>query len=252
VARPLFEFITTANTICSIAAEITDNFSVNKFEIIYPTGTYDVYPTIYEANNFSQYFASQYNGGRLSCAIGDSYIKNSFSGKLISMNVASLGCHTFLLGSQWNYTQGPIAFTRKVIGGGTTGSLSGVTATLVNGNNYATFTGGTASEKAKVHAGSYIQIGTSGQLIISHVLGDIIYLRSTYAGTTQTSQQVSFIAPAFRNEFTWPFDYTPETYTYVRGDIAWKKNPAAGESPGWICTSSGTPGTWKAMANLAS
>jgi hypothetical protein len=35
------------------------------------------------------------------------------------------------------------------------------------------------------------------------------------------------------------------------GDIIWNTAPHAGGPPGWVCTAGGTPGTWKAMANLA-
>jgi hypothetical protein len=44
----------------------------------------------------------------------------------------------------------------------------------------------------------------------------------------------------------------PTTGTWARGDVIHARDPSAGGSPGWVCTSSGTPGTWKAMANLAS
>ncbi len=37
----------------------------------------------------------------------------------------------------------------------------------------------------------------------------------------------------------------------TQGDICWKTNAGAGESPGWYCTVTGNPATWKAMANLA-
>ena len=43
----------------------------------------------------------------------------------------------------------------------------------------------------------------------------------------------------------------PSTGTYNVGDISWNQAPAAGGTPGWVCTTAGTPGTWKAMANLA-
>lgn len=36
------------------------------------------------------------------------------------------------------------------------------------------------------------------------------------------------------------------------GSIYWDPTPAAGATPGWVCTTAGKPGTWKAMANLAS
>jgi hypothetical protein len=35
------------------------------------------------------------------------------------------------------------------------------------------------------------------------------------------------------------------------GDIIWNTTPAAGGVPGWICVTSGSPGTWKAMGVLA-
>lgn len=36
------------------------------------------------------------------------------------------------------------------------------------------------------------------------------------------------------------------------GSIYWDPTPAAGATPGWVCTTAGKPGTWKAMANLTS
>lgn len=43
----------------------------------------------------------------------------------------------------------------------------------------------------------------------------------------------------------------PTTGTWVRGDICWRSDATTGETPGWICTAGGSPGTWKAMANVA-
>lgn len=44
---------------------------------------------------------------------------------------------------------------------------------------------------------------------------------------------------------------TPGTGTYKKGDIIWNHSPSAGGPPGWMCVTAGSPGTWKAMANLA-
>ena len=44
---------------------------------------------------------------------------------------------------------------------------------------------------------------------------------------------------------------TPAAGEWSRGDIIWNNTPSAGGTPGWVCTTGGTPGTWKAMANLA-
>ncbi len=43
----------------------------------------------------------------------------------------------------------------------------------------------------------------------------------------------------------------PTGNTWRRGDVCWNSTPASGAPPGWVCTTGGTPGTWKAMANLA-
>lgn len=44
----------------------------------------------------------------------------------------------------------------------------------------------------------------------------------------------------------------PTTGYHYATSITWNTAPAAGGTPGWVCVTSGTPGTWKAMANLAS
>lgn len=44
----------------------------------------------------------------------------------------------------------------------------------------------------------------------------------------------------------------PSTGTWARGDKCWNTAPTAAGAPGWVCTAAGAPGTWKAMANLAS
>ena len=49
----------------------------------------------------------------------------------------------------------------------------------------------------------------------------------------------------------WSGTAPPVSNTWTRGDILWNSEPSAGGIPGWICVTSGTPGTWKAMANLA-
>ena len=43
----------------------------------------------------------------------------------------------------------------------------------------------------------------------------------------------------------------PTTGAWLRGDVVLNSAPSAAGTPGWVCTASGTPGTWRAMANLA-
>ena len=39
----------------------------------------------------------------------------------------------------------------------------------------------------------------------------------------------------------------PSSQTWSQGDIRWNTSPSAGGAMGWVCTSGGTPGTWKAF-----
>lgn len=48
-----------------------------------------------------------------------------------------------------------------------------------------------------------------------------------------------------------PMSAAPSTGYWFVGDTVYNNTPAAGQPQGWVCTVAGTPGTWKAMANLA-
>lgn len=47
------------------------------------------------------------------------------------------------------------------------------------------------------------------------------------------------------------FTAAPAAGTWARGNAVYNATPSAGGTPGWVCTTAGSPGTWKAMANLA-
>lgn len=44
----------------------------------------------------------------------------------------------------------------------------------------------------------------------------------------------------------------PESGNYVIGDVVWNDTPTPNGYVGWICTKSGTPGTWKQFGQIAS
>ena len=76
-------------------------------------------------------------------------------------------------------------------------------------------------------------------------IGSTVTIRSD--GSTATKNQSG--TTAWRKEvFT---STAPATGSWRLGDLAWNTAPSAGGTPGWVCTTAGTPGTWKAMANLA-
>lgn len=43
----------------------------------------------------------------------------------------------------------------------------------------------------------------------------------------------------------------PTTGSWTKGTVVWNTGVAAGGSPGWVCTTGGTSGTWKTMATVA-
>jgi hypothetical protein len=43
----------------------------------------------------------------------------------------------------------------------------------------------------------------------------------------------------------------PTTGTWDRGNVVWNNAPSAGGFAGWICTASGTPGTWKTFGAIS-
>lgn len=45
-------------------------------------------------------------------------------------------------------------------------------------------------------------------------------------------------------------DAAPTTGNYARGDVVFNRNAGVGQPMGWMCTSTGSPGTWTAMPNL--
>lgn len=43
----------------------------------------------------------------------------------------------------------------------------------------------------------------------------------------------------------------PVSGTYLQGDIIWNSAPTAGGTIGWVCTTAGTPGTWKTFGAIS-
>ncbi len=51
------------------------------------------------------------------------------------------------------------------------------------------------------------------------------------------------------NHMTWS-GAAPTTGTWVVGDICWSTVVTTTTTPGWMCTTAGTPGTWTAIPVL--
>ena len=96
-------------------------------------------------------------------------------------------------------------------------------------------------------AGSHLQIGPSLSF-------------STFSGQTSDTPVAAWsdrfavyeiggigIIRVNANVMGWS-DAIPTSGTWTKGDVVWNTLVASGGSTGWICITSGTPGTWKAIA----
>lgn len=82
-------------------------------------------------------------------------------------------------------------------------------------------------------------------------------ITNNIAGGTQVASNTGthYYARAYQRftygKITMTYDQAvPTTGTWNRGDVCWNVTASAGGAPGWVCTTAGTPGTWKAMANV--
>lgn len=91
---------------------------------------------------------------------------------------------------------------------------------------------------AGAHYKSYVDIWTKH---VNGLEGMLEYVKSgtLVAGTPGSFNQMYWAAAA------------PTVGTFRRGDVVWNTGVSAGGSPGWVCTTAGSPGTWKTMANVA-
>jgi hypothetical protein len=83
--------------------------------------------------------------------------------------------------------------------------------------------------------------GPGGDHIASSSTGTV-FTGMTLVGTRDWGNSVNTVGWA---------SAAPAAGAWLRGDIIWNTAPSAAGTPGWVCTAAGTPGTWKAMANLA-
>ena len=69
-------------------------------------------------------------------------------------------------------------------------------------------------------------------------------------GNSNTAVSNGGTRNVFRNKFESEGAAPPTTGTWAHGDIVWDTAPAAGVTVGWVCTSAGTPGTWKSFGAI--
>lgn len=86
--------------------------------------------------------------------------------------------------------------------------------------------------------------------IISRTVGARITLKAVAANRWQALNATSgwgtqnYFGPRYPMTFN---SAAPSAGTWERGDIIFNKEPSAGGKVGWVCTTAGSPGTWKAF-----
>ena len=248
VPRPVFELGFTANSDQGGGGKIANNSFTNNYGVIWKTT--DTYPAIEEYNNYATKFLSQRSGGG---GVDLPYVAQKYRMYAgIIRGVIDIGYYagySFRRGGIWNQTDGASVVENLVKFDGSSGTLAGLTATLTSGALTATITAGTTAQKAAIYPGSFIDIGASGILSVSEVVGDTIYLRAAYSGATQTTQAISYHAPTIIKTSKFGTDPTGIRSGTV-GDRVINTTPTVGQPKSWVCTVAGTPGTWVSEGNL--
>jgi hypothetical protein len=90
-----------------------------------------------------------------------------------------------------------------------------------------------------------------GNTIIQGLSGQLLYgvtsANPTHAINITQNNRISGVNTSILRPLTAP----PTVGSWTTGQFISNWTPSAGGTPGWVCVTGGTPGTWKAMANLA-
>ena len=143
-------------------------------------------------------------------------------------------------------------------------SLNSANVVIVNSNNRFTNVSGTAwavdgeyylqgsgygRPKVEVLNGSYKVANNSDPAAATAILTTCGF-DPTAKNIVEWFTGITYVVNA-GSTVTTQGSAVPTSGTWKLGDIVWNTSPTSGGAPGWVCTVAGTPGTWKAMANLA-
>jgi hypothetical protein len=96
------------------------------------------------------------------------------------------------------------------------------------------------------------QMPTSGSMLFGvQKIGAADTVQAACPVLCEIGADIKALYGAIGNQIQFYGTAPPTVGTWKRGDIVFNKTPSAGGTPGWVCVTAGTPGTWKAMANVA-
>lgn len=158
----------------------------------------------------------------------------------------ALSGSTRLSGTAYIYIEGNPSKTVELYSGGVL-QTSGASNYVSLGGGWYLFRFSGSSAQYNISSGYTtgtvrIYVTTSSALTSSDfmAIGSYFITTETIAPLPSRSSKVVGYGTAFPTAGVWS-----------QGDICWNTTPSAGGTPGWVCTTAGNPGTWKAMANLA-
>lgn len=173
----------------------------------------------------------------------------TFSGASISSDWLFQGVQ---IAPQTNSTGNWYAYGKTIDGktniASATGRFRNTPATSIAGTmSGSNFTCTTLSDALKFNGGDRVS-GAGGSVLVNYVNYEtgVINVNGSGSGASTISQEQSFfrlvnIAAAA----------APTTGTYKVGDIVYNIAPTAGSYIGFVCTTAGTPGTWKTFGAIA-
>lgn len=140
---------------------------------------------------------------------------------------------TWLAGSTWVDTGA--SPTRAVCRqSGTSGTIRGVSVTLVHGADVAQFAGGSNTERRKLRPGQFIRIGGEGIYEVRDLIGGTLHIHPTYPGPSVARAPLEFARPRWFKEQLWATK-PPSGPGWSWGDVAWAAAPDATHAAGWSC-----------------
>lgn len=115
----------------------------------------------------------------------------------------------------------------------------------INGGVYQSVNGYIGENTLVSSTGSIVAfIDCEGDLMNNVQIGN-----NAYIGPISTTQKTYIYNTTTRIPGAF-MDSAPTAGTWKVGDIVWKATPAAAGYVGWICTTAGTPGTWKTFGTI--
>jgi len=186
--------------------------------------------------------------------------------RLNSLNVTGCSDRGMRIDGGSVYISNSTFESNSTVGGLPNVEVTGATSIHFTGCKFITTLAGATNYNIKLAAGSYKGL-ISGNEFVRNNAADI------YSATGEFRTDVTDVDVTNNTNCQWQVTSgwvtnwdvadgivllgrygrtsAPSSGTWVQGDSVRNSTPTAGNTPGWICVASGTPGTWKAMANLA-